>query len=190
MRQAQTDYEDLQRAIEAAEAEADSSLAQCKQLEEQIKQLHKSKEELKKRDENIKCYMALVSNPYQEDKMDFDRVYSFAYDNAKAWALCISDQYSNILYYDKTSDGPEIGMTQCYSRESTLLWEAGEISHSYVAFPLAVDYSNPQGVDFLPHLEKLQSMGHETGKIFGRYLFSAFVDRHCDFYKGYAEILN
>ncbi|MFA9379220.1 MAG: MerR family DNA-binding transcriptional regulator [Lachnotalea sp.] len=182
---------ELKRLKEVTPLELENSLKTLdNKLEEQIDQLHKSKDELKKREANIKCYMALVSNPYQEDKMDFDRIYSFAYDNAKAWALCISDQYSNILYYDKTWNGPEIGMTQCYSKESQLLWEKGESNHRYVTFPLAVEYSNPQRIDFLPHLEKLQSMGYKTDKIFGRYLFSAFVDRHCDFYKGYAEILN
>ncbi|MFA9466579.1 MAG: MerR family DNA-binding transcriptional regulator [Velocimicrobium sp.] len=176
---------ELKRLKEVTPSELENSLkALDHKLEEQIEQLLKSKEELKKREENIKCYMALVSNPYQEDTIDFDKVYSFAYHNAKAWALCISDQYSNILYYDRTSDEPEIGMTQCYSKESKLLWEAEEISNRYVTFPLAVEYSNPQGADFLPHLEKLQCMGHRTGKIFGRYLFSAFTDRHCDFYKG------
>lgn len=182
---------EMKRLKEVTPAELENSLKTLdNKLEKQIEQLLKSKEELKKREENIKCYMALVSNPYQEDKIDFDRVYSFSYHNAKAWALCISDQYSNILYYDTSSDGPEIGMTQCYSKESRLLWESGKINHRYVTFPLSVEYSNPQGADFLPNLEKLQSLGYKTGKIFGRYLFSAFDDRHCDFYKGYAEIID
>lgn len=159
-------------------------------INEEINRLLHSKLELENRIQNMECYLQLVQNPYQQEKIDFEKLYSFDYNSPKAWADCINDQYENIIYYEKGSKAPEICMTKAYSKESRLLWESKDEHQSYITFPLAVQYGNPLALDFTPHFNQLLTMGYETKHIFGRYLFSAYDGRHCDFYKGYAEISN
>lgn len=181
---------EMKKLKEVSPLELEHSLSQLEhKLEAEIETLLKSKEELKKRKAVIECYMSLLDKPYQEEKIDFNKVYSFAYDSAKAWAACIKDQYANILYYDVNKQQPEIGMTVSYSKENQLLWESDETSHKYLTFPLIVEYGNPQSSDFKAHLAQLKQLGFRSERIFGRYLFSAVDGRHGDFYKGYAEVL-
>lgn len=161
-----------------------------KNLDEEINRLLKSKGELKNRMENMNCYMKLVQSPYQQEKIDFSMLYFFDYNSSESWAECINNQYENIIYFEKDSKSPMICITKAYTEESSLLWEAKDVNRSYITFPLEFEYGNPSAKDFIPHFEKIQRLGYETNKIFGRYLFSAFEGRHCDFYKGYAELLN
>lgn len=157
-------------------------------INEEINQLLTSKLELENRLQDMETYLQLVQNPYKQEKIDFEKLYSFDYNSPKAWADCINDQYENIIYFEKGSKSPEICMTKTYSKESRLLWETKNAKQTYITFPLAVQYGNPLASDFTPHFDELSKMGYETKHIFGRYLFSAFDQRHCDFYKGYAEI--
>lgn len=159
-------------------------------INEEIDRLLSSKLELENRIQDMECYLQLVQNPYQQEKIDFEKLYSFDYNSAKAWADCINDQYENIIYFEKGGKSPEICMTKSYSKESRLLWESKNTKQTYITFPLAVQYGNPLASDFTPHFNQLATMGYETKHIFGRYLFSACDKRHCDFYKGYAEITN
>ncbi|PXV84891.1 MerR family transcriptional regulator [Lachnotalea glycerini] len=168
----------------------DSLIALDKNLENEIDRLLKSKAELKKRMININTYMEIVNRPYQQEAIDFKVLYSFDYQNPEAWSECISDQYENLIYYDNDTSCPQIGMTKAFSTKSRLLWKEKDKNQSYITFPLAVGYGNPTREDFLPHIDILKSMGYETGKIFGRYLFSAFDKKHCDFYKGFVEIID
>jgi DNA-binding transcriptional MerR regulator len=159
-------------------------------IDEEISRLLSCKLELNNRIQNMECYMQLVKNPYQHEKLDFEKLYSFDYNSPKAWADCINDQCENIILYEMGSKSPEICMTKTYSVENRLVWECKNSNKTYVTFPLAVEYGNPLPSDFMPHFDYLKSMGYETKNILGRYLFSAFDGRHCDFYKGYAEIIN
>lgn len=182
---------DLKRLKEVSPVQLKRILNQLgENIDEEINRLLTSKLELDNRIQNMEYYMNLVQNPYEEENIDFDKLYSFDNNSPKAWADCINNQYENIIYYNKDSEVPKICMTKAYSNESRLLWETKNKDQTYITFPLAVSYGAPLAKDFLPHFTQLESMGYKTNTIFGRYLFSAYDGRHCDFYKGYAEILS
>ncbi len=156
-------------------------------LDIKLQELYTAKDYISKKIIYINEYNRLCEHEYQGEDPDYNSIYSFSISDAKAWSVYIKDQYQSILMYKPETNEIETGLAVPTSEKPQVLWSRDDKA-SYVSFVLKVDYSNPTAEDFKPHLDRLREAGHKVSVIFARYLFSAYDERYCDYYKAFAEL--
>jgi DNA-binding transcriptional MerR regulator len=180
--------QDMKKLPHLSPLELSDSLTSLDQsLDRKLEELYTAKEYITKKVQYIKEYRKLCDNQYQTETPDYDNIYLFSIDDTEAWSIYMKDQYQSILLYNMANNSIETGLAVSTMDHHPKIWRKDN-NATYVSFVLKVGYSDPSSEDFKSHVAYLEKEGYKVSNIIARYLFSAYDDKYCDYYKAFAEI--